>query len=46
MQTLEHPKINNPQTYTDDTGITHIYVSDTGITYELVNGEWLEKLPF
>lgn len=39
-------RINDLGNYTDDNGITHIYVSDIDKAWELLNGEWVEKAPF
>ena len=42
---LNADKTNELGNYTRD-GITHIHVFADSTEYKLVNGEWLEQLPF
>lgn len=46
IEILDDLRINDPETYRDDAGITHIYILDTGKKYQLVNGVWEEIEPF
>lgn len=45
-QQFEDTRVGETPNYTDQNGVTHIIVGDTNKQYELVDGQWVEKMPF
>jgi hypothetical protein len=43
---LDDPRVGTIGSRTDENGIKHIYVYDLDKAWELINGEWVEKIPF